>query len=135
MPRTTSDLVKDIVDVQVGKGLDQFIAPASALVDGVEARSNSLSSASQLSDERLQLIETWLAAHFYCMFDPRPERERAGPVESKYETKVDLRLNLSKYGQMAMTLDTTGYLNELNNAKGIRRVSVVWLGSLLPREE
>lgn len=128
--RTTEEAVKELLDgYRSGKSFDPFIAPASGLVDGVEALSNTLDSDEQLDEERLELIERWLAAHFYCMFDPRAEREKAGSVEAKYETKIDLRLNLSKYGQMAMLLDTTGYLDSLNDGKKKRVLGVEWLGT------
>lgn len=116
--RTTPSLVRGIIEVDAAVDLDPFILPANELVtellDGDDPTG--------FTDERLELIERWLAAHFTCMFDPRPAFEKAGRVSTSYETKIELGLNLSKYGQMAMRLDTSGKLasldRESNSAKG-----------------
>ena len=63
----------------------------------------------------LELIETWLSAHFYATRDPRPVDEKAGSVSQQNQSKVDLGFNNSHYGQDAMTVDTSGWLGRLNN--------------------
>ena len=129
--RTTPELVGGIIELDpVIVSIAPFIAAASALVDGVERRSDTLDSDEQLDSARLEIIETWLAAHFYAIRDPRPERERAGSVEVKHQTSVDLGLNVTHYGQQAMMLDTTGYLSEISSGKKrIREVSLHWVGT------
>lgn len=121
--RTTAELVGGIIEVDVNISLDPFLTTASTLVDDVELNDSSL------TDARLELIERWLAAHFYCMRDPRAVSERAGPVSATYQSKVDLRLNLSHYGQMAIILDTSGYLRSLSS--GRITPSVTWVGTTL----
>lgn len=105
----------DDFDVAVDK--TPFMTAASILVDKI----------SGLSTEVLTVIETWLAAHFYCMHSPRRVTEKAGDVGATYETKIGFNLALSKYGQMAMTLDTTGTLRGISS--GTVKPRLVWLGT------
>lgn len=120
--RTTDLLVQGILEVDPNISLEPFIAVANALVDQISLESSSPSEA------RLTLIETWLAAHFYCMRDPRATEEHAGPVGATYQSKIDLYLNLSHYGQMAQTLDTSGLLRSLSKG-GKHKVAVFWGGT------
>lgn len=130
--RTTNELVEGVISVDDSISLTPFIAAASALVDRVKkvAVDNALllpeESTDPDRDTLLQQIETWLAAHFYAMRKPRPTSETAGPVQASYQSKVDLNLYLSHYGQMAIVLDTTGTLKALS--KGQVQSSVTWLG-------
>jgi len=118
--RTSSTLVAGIIEVDTAIDLEPFITAASALVDDVAA-------ASDLDATRLELIERWLSAHFYCMRDPRTTQERAGPVGASYQSSVGPNLSTSHYGQMAMTLDTSGTLKTLSRGKIAATVS--WLGT------
>jgi hypothetical protein len=124
MARTTSTLVGEIVEVDVRIGLDPFIGAASLLVDSIDEKD-------LLNGAALTIIETWLAAHFYCMRDPSasPVSERAGPVAATYQSAVALNLSSTRYGQMAMTLDTTGTLKAIS--KGKVSVKLTWLGTAL----
>lgn len=127
MARTTSDLVADIIEVDVDIGLTPFISVANELVTEVCA-------AAGYTDERLELIERWLAAHFYTNRDPRPTREEAGPVSASYQSKLGLNLATSHYGQTAMVLDTAGGLAALNSLTPTKTLSVTWLGTELEEE-
>jgi len=118
--RTTTTLVGEICEVDPTINLAPFIAAASNLVDRIAQESSSP------DDATLTLIETWLAAHFYCMRDPRTTQEAAGPVSASYQSKIDLHLRLTHYGQMAMTLDSSGILASINRGK--RQGGVTWLG-------
>ena len=122
--RTTSQLVAGIIEVDISIPLEPFISVASELV-------TELCSAAGYTDERLELIERWLSAHFYTNRDPRPTREEAGPVSASYQSKVALNLASSHYGQTAMMLDTAGGLSELSRDLQKRTLSVSWLGTEL----
>ena len=122
MIRTNPTLVSEIIEVDPRINLDPFILSASVLVDEIEQNPKS-----NLTPERLELIERWLAAHFYAMRDPRAETEKAGSVGVTYQSKVDLNLSLSHYGQMAIVLDTTGTLRLLSEAGRVQR-GAFWLG-------
>lgn len=125
--RTNSALVEAIIEVDVTIDLAPFILTASELV-------TELCVPAGYTDIRLELIERWLAAHFYAVRDPRATDEKAGSVGASYESKVDLNLNLTRYGQQALVLDTKGGLAALNRSAslaggGRRTVGVTWLGS------
>jgi len=130
MARTTSALVAGIIEVDVSITLTPFIEVANELVTE-HCTSGSLTAV------RLAQIEKWLAAHFYTVRDMRAETEKAGSVSQKLQSKVDLGLATSHYGQHAMILDSTGGLAALNeNTKKGKRagVSVTWLGTADPTD-
>lgn len=127
MPRTSAAAVKGIIEVDSDIDLTPFIEVANALVEEIATPSGHAAI-------QLELIERWLSAHFYCMRDPRAERERAGPVGATYQSKVDLNLATSHYGQMAMVLDTSGELAALSG-KTKRTVSVTWAGTVSTRDK
>lgn len=123
MARTTPELVGGIIEVDASIGLAPFIETASALVDDIAKADDEAT----LTDARLELIERWLSAHFYAVRDPRAFRERADRIELTYQSKVDLNLSVTHYGQQAMILDTTGWLRAASDNKR-RTVSATWLG-------
>lgn len=123
--RTSEAEVKAIVETDVTISLTPFLAVAASLVDVIAEQSASP------DEDRLTLIETWLAAHFYCQRDVRSKVEKAGPVSQEYESIVALGLNNTRYGQMAVILDTSGYLSSLLGAtagRPRRTVGVYWAG-------
>jgi hypothetical protein len=124
MPRTTPAAVSAIIEVDAAIDLTPSIETANALV-------TELCAASGYSAARLELIERWLAAHFYAIRDPRAASEGAGGVSASYQHKVDLHFNQTTYGQQAMLLDTAGNLAALQAmmAQGKGRVKAFWLGS------
>lgn len=121
MVRTTPDLVKEIIEVDASISLTPFILVASQLVDLIP----------ELSLERLTVIETWLAAHFYTIRDPRATQQTAGSVSESYQSRVSYYLANSHYGQQAVLLDTTRTLATLNRPipKRTKTASVNWLGN------
>jgi len=120
--RTTAEQVAEIIEVDATIGLTPFMTIANELVTEV-------CSDKGYTDERMELIERWLSAHFYTNRDPRPVNEHAGPVSVTYQSAVALNLNTSHYGQTAMLLDTAGGLAALNALKKKRTLSVHWLGT------
>jgi len=91
------------------------------------------------TDILLELIERYLSAHFYEINIARQKFRAAGKVQDSMESKVDLHLNLTRYGQMAMVIDGAGNLAAWNNAlddvkkpvdAGYRpKVAFTWLGT------
>lgn len=133
MARTTRALVEGIIEVDAGivpddAAMEPFILPANELV--TEVCTGDAGPANAYTSDRLELIERWLAAHFYAQRDPRYASEKAGSVGGNYQSKVDLGLDNTHYGQMAMRLDTNGGLADLNrkSKKGKRKLAVTWLG-------
>ncbi len=125
MPRTTVELVQGIIEVDDTIGLDPFILTANQLV-------TECCVAAGYADERLELIERWLAAHFYAIRDLRVAQEQAGPVNESFQYRVGLNLNVTVFGQQALALDTAGTLAILSKrteeGKGVPKVGVTWAG-------
>jgi len=131
MARTTSADVEGIIEVDSNISLTPFITVANELV------TECCSSSSNYTAIRLELIERWLSAHFYCVRDMRAESEKAGSISEKKQSKVDLGFNTSHYGQMAMRIDTEGGLAALNEQILKGRVSSIefsWLGRADPTD-
>jgi hypothetical protein len=120
MARATTASIGAIIELDATISLIPFITVAHSLVDEIAVSSGH-------DEARLALIETWLAAHFYTVRDPRTTQETAGNVSATYQSAVALGLATSHYGQMAMTLDTSGLLAMLSQNK--RRIATIsWAG-------
>lgn len=105
--------------------LDPFIDAANELVTEVCAATGAYTAA------RLALIETWLAAHFVAVRDPRYMSENMGGASASYQAQIGMNLSLTTYGQQAMLMDTQGGLAYLDKhvSQGKRgRVGIVYLG-------
>lgn len=125
MARTDSDAVGGIIEVDSNISLTPFIEVANSLV-------TDLCTNDDYTDAKLELIERWLAAHFYAIRDQRIASETAGPVTETKQYKVGLHLDQTIYGQQAMLIDTEGNLAGLNQrmkGKGPASVGMNWLGS------
>lgn len=130
---TNDDLVGAIVEVDAGDDLTPFIRSAHRLIVRFcePYLTEAVAPAVLYTTDDLEDIETWLAAHFYACLRRQVRAEQAGAVRSDYESKVDLRLNVTIYGQQAMVLDVNGGLAGWNNTLGNRLsvvASVQWLG-------
>lgn len=137
MAYTTADNVRGIIEVDDEDDLTPFIDSADILVlqccitdpEGVSLG---------YSDAQLEMIERWLAAHFYAVFEPRSFLDQVGELRQQIESKVNLRLEVTRYGQQAMLLDFHGGLAALSNGLGKvvkkfpevtgRKPKIAWLG-------
>lgn len=138
MGRTTKELVAEIVDLDPTKKVDPFIEAATYLV--TRCCSTAVvgdTTVPYYSDEDLELIERWLAAHFYCVMDSRALQEGVSSLRIQYQSRVDIGLDVTHYGQQAKLLDTAGGLAALDAAASSGRLKlkggVKWLGT--PNEE
>ena len=134
MARTTRANVEGIIEVDAGivandADMEPFITIANELV--TEVCTGEAGPSTAYSTARLELIERWLAAHFYTNRDPRTTSERAGSVGANFQSKVDLGFDTSHYGQTAIRLDTNGGLSQLNDRikKGSSKVGGFWAGT------
>lgn len=133
MARTTPADIKLIIEVDEVSvpDLTPFIDLANELV-------TECCGSSGYTATRLKMIETWLAAHFYCVRDPRTGSEGAGGVSTSYQGSTGMHLDLSTYGQQAMLLDTKGGLAALNSRVGrgakAGTVGMSWVGKLESEE-
>ena len=107
MARTTQSAVEEIIENATSFSLTPFIEAANHIITKV-----CTSTSYDATD--LELIERWLSAHFFAIYEARPTEERAGSVSAVYQSKVDLGFDVTHYGQMAMRLAYEGELANLN---------------------
>lgn len=70
---------------------------------------------SGLTSKILARIEAFLACHFYLLSNPELVREEYDKARYQYvQAKVDEGFRATKWGQMALALDTTGALKGQN---------------------
>lgn len=129
MARTTPELVKGIVEVDetAWPDISPFIDTANHLVTEV-------CGSAGYSDSRMELIERWLAAHFYRIADPMLSLETIDVLGARFQFKLGLRLQVTTYGQQVMFLDTKGGFAALNNsAEKLQKfqgtIGGFWLGT------
>lgn len=105
MPRVTVDEVKGLIKTSFD--VQPFISTAELIIDEALVGQG-------LSVARLKTIELWLSAHFVAVAEERGAltRSKKGASEEDYEIKVGTGLNMTRFGQQAMALDTTGVLAE-----------------------
>ena len=109
MARVTPDEVKAIISMPENFDFQPFIMAATSLVDNLVAP--------ELDDQDLlKEVERWLAAHFSAVNNDNmtADSEDVDKASIKYQYKVDLRLDVTMYGQQAMILDTSGALARHN---------------------
>jgi hypothetical protein len=128
--RISSNDVMGIIDFDpVIADLTPFIQAADMLITELCANANPPTG---YSNDQLCIIETWLAAHFLAVRDPRYQSERMGNASASYQSMVGLNLGLTPYGQQAQFLDFKGGLAWIDKhiSQGKRAVpSVTWVGS------
>lgn len=130
--RTTSDDVKAILGRNYSSreslDLTPFIVTASNLVDWVDGTC----SPGTLTASTLELIERWLAAHFYAHADQLFSSKSTNGASGSFQGQTGMNLNSTQYGQTALSLDTTGCLSrrvkEIEQG-GTNVVSLDWLGT------
>lgn len=132
MPRTTQPAVVDILgqhyDTIRQPSLQAFILTASNLVSKIEAADSD----NELDAETLELIERWLAAHFYAHSDQMLTSKSTEGASGSFQGRTDMFFSSTFYGQNAMLLDSTNYLaNREGEAKsGDRpRPKLYWAGT------
>jgi len=128
--RTTDDNVKAILvghyDTDGAPALTAFIATASSLTDYVD----TCDTLDELSTTTLELIERWLAAHFYAHADQLAKSKATGDASVSFQGMTGKGLDSTQYGQTAMNLDVTGCLAKKNKemTEGKVKVGITWLG-------
>jgi hypothetical protein len=111
--RTNAEDVMNILD---DTSLDEDIIEAYINSANVFVTANL---ASKLSAAVLTEIEKWLSAHMIVSTRERmAKKEGAGGAEIEYIGKFGEGLNGSPYGQMAISLDSSGTLQAMALLKG-----------------
>lgn len=125
--RTTSPLVQGVLIGDYGNGADltPFMLSASVTVDRVVL--GATAKGITLSSTELELIERWLAAHYYAVSDrPYKSKSTAG-ASASFDGNTVMYLEATLYGQTAMRLDRSGVLDNIGGP--VRKVAGgFWLG-------
>lgn len=101
--RVTAAEVKEIMHwIPSGATIDAHITAANLIVTDV------LGTDTDLSDAQKKEIERWLAAHIVAQDRQQPVMEKIHVAEKRYGGVLGKNLENTKYGQMVVTLDTTG---------------------------
>jgi len=113
MARTT---IEEVIKILDNTGLSDAIL--TAFVDSANVFVTQSLGSTSLSATVLTEIEKWIAAHMVAITRERTaQKEGAGGAEITYTGKWGEQLRATNYGQMAITLDTTGTLDELSNGR------------------
>ena len=120
MARTDADKVKMILETDLSDPIiDAYIEGATELV-------TSLLDDKGLTDDLMENIERWLTAHMITVTRSREAiRQKAGPAEQEFSDVFEKRLDSTSYGQMAMALDPTGTLADLNAHRRPMRIHAI----------
>lgn len=125
--RTTAEAVEKIIKVKTGDDLTPFIETANSMV-------TDLCTDSGYSDEKLELIERWLSAHYYATYKPRTIQESVEGVAEQFEGRTQVGLGNSRYGQQAMVLDYKGNLKIADARRGRIKATIMQLGPRRDRD-
>lgn len=114
-PRTTEASLRKLFPEDNGTAVvDHYLADANVLV-------TDLLGASSLSNERLEIIERYLAAHFYVLGQQSggvfEEKIGESTVKTGSTFTLGQGLKLTRWGQMALAADTTGALSAIEGGK------------------
>jgi len=132
MARTDATAVKAVLapgqdyDLETNPDLTPFIDTASAVVD--DAVESAADNGITITSVRAELIERWLAAHFYKCSDRQFQSETTAGAGGQYTGKTGMNFNLTTYGQTAMSLDPSGTLITIGGEEGRSTATVAFVG-------
>ena len=114
MPHRVIDTeVQQLITLKATEDSTPFIETANAIVDA-----KLLSSG--LSSTMLRQIELYLAAHFTSLAFERgaPKKVEIGESIEEFYQNVGPGLRQTRFGQMALVLDSSGILSSINSTAG-----------------
>lgn len=127
MSRTSPNAVMGILggNYNGNTPLDPFIDAANNLTTQV-ASIASQNKGLVIGSTTLEIIERYLAAHFYGFQDQFFQSKSTGRANATFQGQTGMCLDSTQYGQTAMLMDTTRTLAALNKG-GF--VGINWLGT------
>jgi len=127
--RTNDAAVRDIIESESTVSMEPFIASASVVVDWLETQ--DLADEVILTATALELIERWLAAHYYEAYDRQYSSKSVGGASGSFQGQTAMVFMSTKYGQNACSIDCTMRLAERSAqvSDGMKRTArVTWGG-------
>jgi hypothetical protein len=114
--RTTPDAVRAVLqrdyDAKGRPSLNRQVQTASAVVSRVDACAKAKNVT--LTAEELELIECWLAAHFYAVSDKPYASKNTLNASGSFHGRTDMSLDATLYGQQAQVVDYSGCLTAIS---------------------
>lgn len=107
--------------------LAPFILAATNQVDYIVTQD----TARIMTPQMLQIVETWLAAHFYFHADRAYKSKSTGSASGSFDGATAMVFNSTLYGQTAMANDFTNTLARRNQEVStgyVRTAGLLWLG-------
>lgn len=132
MARTTAKAVKDVLlagrdyDTERNPTLLPYIDAASSIMDDVAAC--YVRKGLTLSDAKAEIVERWLSAHCYQASDQGYTSRSTEGASGNFMGQTAMYLEGTKYGQMALSLETQGCLAAVASGKQNARARAYWLG-------
>ena len=129
MPLVTPLQVLGILDADPAVNLNPFIATADTVVNNILVPIYGNTTPQAIAT--LTQIELFLSAHFYSVMRPRTNEQQAQGIIDRFDSKVNLGLQVTRYGQQAMFLDYMGELARVNYAnmnEGVPNLQLLWFG-------
>jgi hypothetical protein len=95
--------VQQIIDTE------QTDAVIQAFLDAALVHINAATDSGDLTASQKNEIQAWLAAHMLAVtHDRQGKKEKLGDAQVEYTGEYKQRLASTTYGQMVLTLDTSG---------------------------
>lgn len=126
-PRTNATLLAEIIELDSTINVTSKISTANFLYNKVVGDSTH-------ETDHAEMIERWLAAHFYAIHDVRVVSESIEGLSETRSNPVKTGLNATTYGQQAIALDTSGKLaayakyQEKGGIPPGTAIGISWLG-------
>jgi len=122
MARVGEDDVRATVDSDITINIAPFIEAATVLMSRVQTCATDRNHT--LTADEIRVITTYLAAHFYAIRDPQYASVRTERAAAKFQGKTAMGLKYTPWGQVAVDMDVSGCLKELDGPKA----RLQWLG-------
>lgn len=105
-----------VTDAEV-KALIDTDRDTTPFIDTADLIVSEQLSGKGLTDARLKQIELYLAAHFAAITEERGalKSTKMGDSSDTYDNQAGFGLKLTRYGQQAISLDTSGTLSALGS--------------------
>lgn len=103
-------------------GLQQFCDAAYLTMQRVAAC--AVKKGITLSDAEKEMIERWLAAHYYCQMDPLYTSRSTAGASGSFQRKQGDGFETTEYGATAVRLDPSGCLSSLGKRANARMFSI-----------
>lgn len=118
MARTTPAAVEAILgddyNYDGNTDLTPFIASANIIVNRVNTCALAKNPAIVLGDDELELIERWLAAHYYCKMDQLYQSKSTSSASASFQGQKTNSIESTDYGQSAINMDYSGCLSAIS---------------------